>query len=93
MIQRQAYVDEAQKIRKWMGKENPNISFGFRYPDGTTHSLQEMAKVLNDEEPPKHLSFRRKVPQRDRKGSFAALRRGRVALSTTVAHFSTFNEA
>jgi hypothetical protein len=43
MIKRQ-YVDEASKIRRWARKANPNISYGFRYPDGTTHSLQEMAK-------------------------------------------------
>ena len=43
MIKRQQYVDEARKIREWSRKSNPNISFGVRYPDGTTHSLRAMA--------------------------------------------------
>lgn len=43
MMQHQQYVDEASKIRKWSGKPNPNITFGVRYPDGTTHSLRAMA--------------------------------------------------
>jgi hypothetical protein len=43
MAQRNEYPDVATKIRKWSRKQNPNISFGVRYPDGTTHSLRAMA--------------------------------------------------
>jgi hypothetical protein len=43
MIKRQAYADEAARIRKWSRKSSPNISFGVRYADGGTHSLREMA--------------------------------------------------
>lgn len=44
MTQRQAYVDEASKIRKWTRKGSPNISFGFQLANGSTHSLEEMSK-------------------------------------------------
>jgi hypothetical protein len=44
MTKHQAYVDEASTIRRWARKPNPNISFGYRLPDGSTHSLQEMDK-------------------------------------------------
>lgn len=43
MIKRQEHVDAATKIRKWSRRGNPNITFGIRYPDGTTHSLRAMA--------------------------------------------------
>lgn len=44
MIKRQAYADSAVKIRKWARKQNPNITFGYRLPDYSTHSLNEMDK-------------------------------------------------
>ena len=44
MIKRQACVDSAAKIRKWARKQNPNITFGYRLPDYSTHSLSEMDK-------------------------------------------------
>lgn len=43
MTQHQPYFDEAAKIRNWARKPNPNISFGYRLADGSTHSLDEMA--------------------------------------------------
>lgn len=42
MTKHQSFPDEAAKIRRWTRKPNPNITFGYRYQDGTTHSLQEM---------------------------------------------------
>lgn len=44
LIKRQAYADGAAKVRKWARKQNPNISFGYRLPDHSTHSLTEMDK-------------------------------------------------
>src|SRR5262245_35833821 len=37
------YPDVASKIRRWAGKPEPNITFGFHRQDGGTHSLDEMA--------------------------------------------------
>ena len=42
MIKRQVFPDEIAKIRRWARKANPNITFGYRLPDGSTHSLREM---------------------------------------------------
>jgi len=42
MIQRQEHVDIAAKIRRWTRKASPNITFGFRFGNGSTHSMREM---------------------------------------------------
>ena len=42
MTQHHNDVAVASKIRSWARKPNPNISFGYRFPDGSTHSLDAM---------------------------------------------------